>query len=226
MEKMSEAYDEIFLNSDARAIIPAVRYLLTMCKVRDEATAYFERLNDADYPVYISEKIVPEIVIDMAKDLQAACYAEVYSAECRVRETLKVGLEKTFVKQMDLLGGSIELDSSELSELIRRLEDHEYVDPYKASDEEMLAIIISDMSYVVWYMNSYYGEYCEMVDKHFDDNPYLFLEDDDNVLPTKSDIMDTIVTVEEYLADLKKRLDEFEKEESKNIDKNAEYEEK
>ena len=51
MEKMSEAYNEIFLEGDARVIIPAVRYLITMCKVRDEATAYFEKLLQADVPI-------------------------------------------------------------------------------------------------------------------------------------------------------------------------------
>lgn len=58
----------------------------------------------------------------MAKDLQAACYAEVFSAEDRVCETLREALEKTFVKQMDLLGFGIELISEDMSYLIKKLE--------------------------------------------------------------------------------------------------------
>ena len=219
MEKMSEAYNEIFLEGDARVIIPAVRYLITMCKVRDEATAYFEKLYHANYPVFISEKIVPEIVIQMAKDLQAACYAEVFSAEDRVRETLREALEKTFVKQMDLLGFGIELSSEDMSYLIKKLEGLEFLDPYRATDEEVLREIIDGISVNVWYMSSY-------------DDEYLMIDDvskmceEDNALFTKMDIIDAISSVEDYLAELKNRLEELEKEESKNFDENAEYEEK
>lgn len=219
MEKMSEAYNEIFLDGEAKEIIPAVRYLITMCKVREEATAYFERLYHANYPVYKSEKIVPEIVIQMAKDLQAACYAEVFSAEDRVRETLREALEKTFAKQMDLLGFGIELDSEDMSHLIKKLEDLEFLDPYRAKDEEVLREIINGICGVVWYMSYYDDEYMMI-----DDVSKMYEED--NILLTKMDVIDAISSVEEYLADLKKRLEEFEKEESKNFDENAKYEEK
>lgn len=219
MEKMSEAYNEIFLKTDARSIIPAVRYLIEMCILRDEATAFLDEIKEKEYPVYIAGELVPNVVIQMAEDLQAACYAEVYSAENRVRLAIKAGLESTWRKQEELLGIDIRMNSHEMSDLIHEIEIIDYLGFDEATDEDVLAELLDIMSKTNWDIRPYDADYEKIPE------PDLSILDD-NVLPTKADIITLITATEDYLTHLKDELAEFEKEESKNIDEHAEDEEK
>lgn len=63
MEKMKEAYDEIFLNSEARYIIPAIRYLVTLVKIRDAATASYDKLCNIEFTFVQTEREYPLCVI-------------------------------------------------------------------------------------------------------------------------------------------------------------------
>lgn len=218
MEKMKEAYDEIFLNSEARYIIPAIRYLVTLVKIRDAATASYDKLCNIEFPFVQTEREYPLCVINMAKEYQAACYAEVYAAEEKLRKVIKEEFSRTVDIQKKLLGFEFDFSTETICKIISELEIDKFDTFATYTDEDIVKRFVSVMSIYDWDINEYDDDY------EFKECLPTYDDDDDMFLTVESTEL-AIETVEEYLASLREQLAEL-KAEKQTDEKTTEEDEK
>lgn len=215
MERMSEAYDEIFLKTGANSIIPAIRYLIMIRDEKLNAIRILDRVSNIEYPFIVDKKACPELMLQKAKEYQMTCFSEMYAAEMQLCKLIREGIECSRKEQMDYLGFAIEIEASEIYELVLELEAGLYLEYVDDTDEYILAKFIKYLSYYDFDVRGYDELY--EYDYNWGGNP-PWEDSDNNELIDSATLEQAIETVEDYLDGLRDDLEEVRKEEARNAD--------